>query len=116
VQLPAADAAKQKASLGSETGLADPISDRSLLGKPAPALQVDKWLGEKPSLGRDFTPEDDKVGALDAGMVDPDHRTGHLVRGRRRLELHHRESGLPAAAQFAAAHRAGGEDFEQLRV
>jgi thiol-disulfide isomerase/thioredoxin len=49
-QSPSAGPAKPKASLGSETGLADPISDRSLIGKPAPALQIDKWLGEKPSL------------------------------------------------------------------
>jgi len=30
--------------------LADPISDKSLLGKRAPALEVEKWLGEKPAL------------------------------------------------------------------
>jgi cytochrome c biogenesis protein CcmG, thiol:disulfide interchange protein DsbE len=31
--------------------LADPISDKSFLGKPAPELAVEKWLGEKPELG-----------------------------------------------------------------
>jgi thiol-disulfide isomerase/thioredoxin len=30
--------------------LADPISEKSLLGKPAPALKVDKWLSDKPAL------------------------------------------------------------------
>jgi hypothetical protein len=29
--------------------LADPISDKSLLGKPAPKLEFDKWVGEKPA-------------------------------------------------------------------
>ena len=41
--------AKPKGSLGSETGLSDPISDKALLGKTAPALQVDKWLSEQPT-------------------------------------------------------------------
>jgi cytochrome c biogenesis protein CcmG/thiol:disulfide interchange protein DsbE len=35
---------------GSALNLADPISDKSLLGKRAPALQVEKWMGEKPEL------------------------------------------------------------------
>ena len=35
---------------GSVLNLADPISDKSLLGKRAPALQVEKWVGEKPEL------------------------------------------------------------------
>ena len=46
----ASSSGKPKASLGAETGLADPISETSLLGKPAPNLEVDKWLGEKPAL------------------------------------------------------------------
>lgn len=46
--------ATRKASVGTETGLADPLSDKSLLGKPWPALQVDKWLGDKPSLDGKF--------------------------------------------------------------
>jgi thiol-disulfide isomerase/thioredoxin len=45
-----AGAAKAKPAIGTETGLADPISDRSLLGKPAPKLEVEKWLGDKPDL------------------------------------------------------------------
>jgi cytochrome c biogenesis protein CcmG/thiol:disulfide interchange protein DsbE len=47
-------APKPKGSLGSETGLSDPISDKALLGKAAPALQVDKWLSEQPSLEGKF--------------------------------------------------------------
>jgi len=42
--------AKQKASRTSEQSLADPISEQSLLGKPGPAIEVEKWLSEKPSL------------------------------------------------------------------
>jgi len=38
----------------SEVSVSDPISDRSLLGKAAPALEVDKWLGEKPVLEGKF--------------------------------------------------------------
>jgi len=34
----------------SENSLADPINEKSLLGKPAPPLDVEKWIGEKPSL------------------------------------------------------------------
>jgi thiol-disulfide isomerase/thioredoxin len=30
--------------------LADPISDKSLVGKRAPALDVEKWIGDKPEL------------------------------------------------------------------
>lgn len=30
--------------------LADPVSSKSFLGKPAPTMEVDQWLGEKPSL------------------------------------------------------------------
>jgi thiol-disulfide isomerase/thioredoxin len=40
----------RKAAASSEYNLADPISDKSLLGKPAPALEADKWLGTAPSL------------------------------------------------------------------
>src|SRR5436190_3803005 len=47
-------AAKAAGSLGLETGLADPVSERSLLGKQAPALQVDKWIGDKPALENKF--------------------------------------------------------------
>jgi thiol-disulfide isomerase/thioredoxin len=42
----AAQAAAEAVSSGNK--LADPISDRSLLGKPAPALDADKWVGSKP--------------------------------------------------------------------
>src|SRR5262249_12664590 len=34
----------------SENSLEDPISDNSLLGKPGPAIEVEKWLGAKPML------------------------------------------------------------------
>jgi cytochrome c biogenesis protein CcmG, thiol:disulfide interchange protein DsbE len=51
---PAKASLNKKPSLGSETGLADPISERSLLGKPGPALEVDKWLSEKPALDGKF--------------------------------------------------------------
>jgi len=45
---------KSKPSIGSETGLADPISEASLLGKPGPGLEVVQWLGEKPALDGKF--------------------------------------------------------------
>jgi thiol-disulfide isomerase/thioredoxin len=54
VQQGKAAAAKVKTSLGSGTGLADPVSDKSPLGKPGPKLEVDKWLGDKPSLDGKF--------------------------------------------------------------
>ncbi len=38
----------------SETSITDPISERSLLGKSAPALEVEKWLSEKPVLEGKF--------------------------------------------------------------
>jgi cytochrome c biogenesis protein CcmG/thiol:disulfide interchange protein DsbE len=38
-----------------DDSLADPISDRSLLNRPAPALAVEKWLGPKPDLQGKFT-------------------------------------------------------------
>lgn len=34
----------------SGAGLADPVSDSSPIGKPAPALEPDKWVGAKPTL------------------------------------------------------------------
>jgi cytochrome c biogenesis protein CcmG, thiol:disulfide interchange protein DsbE len=34
--------------------LADPISDKSLLGKKAPAMEVEKWIGDKPELEGKF--------------------------------------------------------------
>ena len=40
----------RNASRSSENSLEDPISDRSLLGKPGPAIEVEKWLGAKPIL------------------------------------------------------------------
>jgi cytochrome c biogenesis protein CcmG/thiol:disulfide interchange protein DsbE len=49
----AADAARKVTST-SEDSLGDPISDKSLLGKPAPALQVEKWLSEKPETDGKF--------------------------------------------------------------
>src|SRR5262249_8484589 len=42
--------AAQKAALTSEESLADPVSEKSLLGKPLPKLEVEKWLGPKPVL------------------------------------------------------------------
>lgn len=41
-------------SLGADTGLSDPISEKSLLGKASPKLEVDKWLGDKPALEGKF--------------------------------------------------------------
>jgi thiol-disulfide isomerase/thioredoxin len=49
-----AAAAKVAGALGSETGLADPVSERSLLGKPGPSLDVEKWIGDKPALEGKF--------------------------------------------------------------
>ena len=46
--------AKKKAAATSEESLADPISDSSPLGKPAPALEVEKWMGQKPVLEGQF--------------------------------------------------------------
>jgi thiol-disulfide isomerase/thioredoxin len=46
-------AAKNAASTF-EGSLADPYMDTSLLGKPAPPLEVEKWLDEKPSLEGKF--------------------------------------------------------------
>jgi cytochrome c biogenesis protein CcmG/thiol:disulfide interchange protein DsbE len=50
----AAAAGKASAPIGSETGLADPVSEKSLLGKTGPKLEVDKWLGDKPALEGKF--------------------------------------------------------------
>jgi len=38
----------QEEASSAETNLADPIAERSLLGKTAPKLEVDKWLSERP--------------------------------------------------------------------
>ncbi|TAK92688.1 MAG: TlpA family protein disulfide reductase [Verrucomicrobia bacterium] len=35
-------------SQSSENNIVDPISDRSYVGKTAPKLEVEKWMGEKP--------------------------------------------------------------------
>jgi thiol-disulfide isomerase/thioredoxin len=46
--------AAQKPLATSEESLADPISDHSLLGKSAPPVEVEKWLGDKPVLDGKF--------------------------------------------------------------
>jgi thiol-disulfide isomerase/thioredoxin len=48
----AANSAKiaRKAAASSENNLADAISDKSQLGKAAPALQAEKWVGPEPAL------------------------------------------------------------------
>ena len=38
----------REAAQSNENSLADPISDRSLIAKSAPKLEVEKWNGEKP--------------------------------------------------------------------
>jgi thiol-disulfide isomerase/thioredoxin len=43
-----ASVAAKKAATTSESSLADAISDRSLLGRAAPSIEVEKWLGDKP--------------------------------------------------------------------
>jgi cytochrome c biogenesis protein CcmG, thiol:disulfide interchange protein DsbE len=45
-----AQEANRKRQLSSEDSLADPISAKSLVGKRAPALNFEKWLGDKPAL------------------------------------------------------------------
>jgi cytochrome c biogenesis protein CcmG/thiol:disulfide interchange protein DsbE len=40
-----ANAAEEKRKMSSEDNLADPISEQSLLGKPGPAIALQKWLG-----------------------------------------------------------------------
>ena len=42
--------AARKAAATSADSLADPVSNNSLIGKPAPAIEGGKWLGEKPAL------------------------------------------------------------------
>jgi cytochrome c biogenesis protein CcmG, thiol:disulfide interchange protein DsbE len=42
--------AARKAAATSAESVADPVSNNSLLGKPAPAIEGGKWLGEKPAL------------------------------------------------------------------
>jgi len=46
--------AARKATNTSDNSLADPISDLSLIGKPAPPLDVEQWLGEKPAVKGKF--------------------------------------------------------------
>ncbi|HTL56754.1 MAG TPA: TlpA disulfide reductase family protein [Candidatus Limnocylindrales bacterium] len=46
--------AVDKPRTSSEDNLADPISERSLLGRHAPEFEADSWLGEKPSLEGKF--------------------------------------------------------------
>ncbi len=55
----AAEVAERAAAAGEaeaprEESFADPISDKSFLGKPAPPLTVEKWLTEKPNLEGKF--------------------------------------------------------------
>ena len=42
--------ATRRAAATSADSLADPVSDNSLIGKPAPEIKGEKWLGEKPAL------------------------------------------------------------------
>jgi thiol-disulfide isomerase/thioredoxin len=49
-----AAAGPAKQPIGSQTGLVDPLSDKSLLGKTGPTVQLDKWLSDKPSLEGKF--------------------------------------------------------------
>jgi len=51
----AAAEAAAKVPPTSEDSLADPTSKNSLLGKAAPALEVEKWLTDKPSLEGKYT-------------------------------------------------------------
>jgi thiol-disulfide isomerase/thioredoxin len=55
VQAQKAALAAKKAANTSENSLADPVSDLSLLGKAAPPLDVETWLGDKPILKSKFT-------------------------------------------------------------
>ena len=50
----AAAEAAAKVPPTSEDSLADPIANNSLLGKSAPALELDRWLTDKPSLDGKF--------------------------------------------------------------
>jgi len=49
-----ANGALHKAASTSNESLADPLNDKSLLGKAAPPLHVEKWLSEKPVLEGKF--------------------------------------------------------------
>ena len=42
--------AARRAAATSEDSLADPVSNNSLIGKLAPVIEGEKWLGEKPAL------------------------------------------------------------------
>jgi cytochrome c biogenesis protein CcmG, thiol:disulfide interchange protein DsbE len=42
--------AARRAAATSPDSLADPVSSASLIGKPAPAMEGRKWLGEKPAV------------------------------------------------------------------
>jgi hypothetical protein len=53
-EVASAKATSSKQRISSEDSLGDPISAKSLLGKPAPALDVEKWLGDKPVLEGKF--------------------------------------------------------------
>jgi len=44
----------EKPPASAENSLADPISERSLLGRPAPSVDPDRWLGDKPVLEGKF--------------------------------------------------------------
>lgn len=46
--------AAKKAAITSEDNLADPISAKSLLGKTAPPLEVEKWVSDKPAVEGKF--------------------------------------------------------------
>jgi thiol-disulfide isomerase/thioredoxin len=46
--------AARKAASTYDGSLADPYMDTSLIGKPAPQLEVEKWLDEKPSVEGKF--------------------------------------------------------------
>ncbi len=50
----AAAEAAESAPATSEDSLADPLTKNSLLGKPAPTLELDKWLSDKPVLEGKF--------------------------------------------------------------
>jgi thiol-disulfide isomerase/thioredoxin len=48
------EAGRAAAATTSETSLADPVSEKSLLGKPGPALEVGKWLSAEPETNGRF--------------------------------------------------------------
>jgi thiol-disulfide isomerase/thioredoxin len=51
---PGASPSEPQAARTSEDSLADPISNNSLIGKPGPAIEVEKWLGTAPNLKGKF--------------------------------------------------------------